>query len=141
MKKSIKLALRASEIRGDINKLDPGETTLEKRRELLGQLDTVETEYRAALTEESEAESTLPDAHGITPEERAFRDLEHRAELRHAFQSVMDGKPLTGAAKELQEHRGLSGHDLPWDLIAPAPRAPHRGSCGAPCGRRIGRAG
>ena len=132
MKKSIKLALRASEIRSDINKLDPGEDTLEKRRELLGQLDTVETEYRTALTEEAEAESTLPDARGVTPEERAFRDLEHRAELRHAFQSVMDGKPLTGAAKELQEHRGLSGHDLPWDLIAPRPaprtddRAEHR---------------
>ena len=128
MKKSIKLALRASEIRSDINKLDPGEDTLEKRRELLGQLDTVETEYRAALTEEAEAESTQPDAHGVTPEERAFRDLEHRAELRHAFRSVMDGKPLTGAAKELQEHRGLAGHDLPWDMIAPRPveRSEHR---------------
>ena len=70
--------------------------------------------------------------HGVTPEERAFRDLDHRAELRHAFRSVMDGKPLTGAAKELQEHRGLSGHDLPWDLVAPRPvarteaRAEHR---------------
>ena len=128
MKKSIKLALRASEIRSDVNKLDPGEETVEKRRELLGQLDTVETEYRAALTEEAEAESTQPDAHGITPEERAFRALESRAELRHAFHAVMDGKPLTGAAKELQEHRGLSGHDLPWDMIAPRPveRAEHR---------------
>ena len=128
MKKSIKLALRASEIRSDINKLDPGEDTIEKRRELLGQLDTVETEYRAALTEEAEAESTQPDAHGVTPEERAFRALESRAELRLAFHAVMDGKPLTGAAKELQEHRGLSGHDLPWDMIAPrpAPRAEHR---------------
>ena len=123
MKKSIKLALRASEIRSDINKLDPGEDTLEKRRELLGQLDTVETEYRAALTEEAEAESTAPDAHGVTPEERAFRQLESRAELRQAFRSVMDGKPLAGAEKELQEHRGLTGHDLPWDLIAPRPVA------------------
>ena len=121
MKKSVKLALRASEIRSDINKLDPGEDTIEKRRELLGHLDTVETEYRAALTEEAEAESTQPDANGITPEEREFRQLESRAELRHAFHAVMDGKPLSGAAKELQEHRGLSGHDIPWDLIAPRP--------------------
>ena len=136
MKKSIKLALRASEIRSDINKLDPGEDTIEKRRELLGQLDTVETEYRAALTEEAEADATQPDAHGITPEERAFRALESRAELRHAFHAVMDGKPLTGAAKELQEHRGLSGHDLPWEMVAPrpAPRAEHRADAvsGAP---------
>ena len=132
MKKSNKLAQRASEIRSDINALDPGEGSLEKRRELLGQLDTVETEFRSALTEEAEAEVSLPDVHGVTPEERAFRDLDHRAELRHAFRSVMDGKPLTGAAKELQEHRGLSGHDLPWDLVAPRPvarteaRAEHR---------------
>ena len=128
MKKSVKLALRASEIRSDVNKLDPGEDTLEKRRELLRQLDTVETEYRAALTEEAEAESSLPDANGITPEERAFRALESKAELRHAIHAVMDGKPLTGAAKELQEHRGLSGHDLPWEMVAPrpAPRAEQR---------------
>ena len=48
MKKSVKLTLRASEIRSEINKLDPGEATLEKRRELLASLDTVETEYRDA---------------------------------------------------------------------------------------------
>ena len=134
MKKSVKLALRASEIRSDINKLDPGEDTIEKRRELLGQLDTVETEYRAALTEEAEAEATQPDAHGLTPEERAFRALESKAELRHAMRAVMDGKPLTGAAKELQEHRGLSGHDLPWEMVAPrpAPRAEHRADAVSP---------
>ena len=128
MKKSIKLALRGSEIRSDINKLDPGDDTLEKRRELLGQLDTTEVEYRAALTEEAEVEAGSPDVHGITPEERAFRQLETRAELRQAFRSVMDGKPLAGAEKELQEHRGLTGHDLPWDLIAPRPvaRTEHR---------------
>ena len=123
MKKSIKLALRASEIRSDINKLDPGETTIEKRRELLGQLDTVETEYRAALTDEAEAESTAPDANGLTPEQREFRQLEGRAEMRNAFRAVMDGKPLAGAEKELQEHRGLGGNDIPWDMVAPRPVA------------------
>ena len=121
MKKSVKLALRASEIRSDINKLDPGEDTLAKRRELLGQLDTVETEYRAALTEEAEAETTQPGADGLTPEEREFRQLESRAELRNVVHAVMDGRPLTGAEKELQEHRGLSGTDIPWDVVAPRP--------------------
>lgn len=119
MKKSVKLALRASEIRSEINKLDPGESTIEKRRELLGQLDTVETEYRAALTEEAEAEAAAPDANGMTAEEREFRQLESRAEMRNALHAVMVGKPLSGAEKELQEHRGLAGHDIPWDMIAP----------------------
>lgn len=119
MKKSVKLTLRASEIRSEINRLDPGEETLAKRRELLASLDTVEGEFRSALTEEATADATAPDAHGLTPEEREFRQLESRAELRQAFRAVMSGGPLTGAEKELQEHRGLSGSAVPWDLIAP----------------------
>ena len=123
MKKSVKLAMRASEIRSEINGLEPGDSTLEKRRELLGQLNTVEGEYRAALTTEAEADAGAPDARGLTAEEREFRALESRAELRMAFRSVMNGDPLTGAERELQEHRGLAGHHLPWDLIAPRPVA------------------
>ena len=122
MKKSIKLAVRASEIRTEINGLEPGEATLEKRRELLGQLNTVEAEYRTELTAEADAETQAPDARGLTPEEREFRALETRAELRNAFHAVMNGAALSGAEKELQEHRGLSGHHLPWDLIAPRAR-------------------
>ena len=90
----------------------------------------METEYRGALTEESEADAAAPDANGLTAEERAFRALESRAELRMAFRAVMNGAALTGAEKELQEHRGLSGHHLPWDMIAPRPplaiRTEHR---------------
>ena len=119
MKKSTKLTLRASEIRSEVNRLDPGEETLAKRRELLAQLDTVETEYRAELTAEAEADATAPDANGLSPEEREFRQLESKAELRQAFRAVMSGAALSGAEKELQEHRGLSGSAFPWDLVAP----------------------
>ena len=123
MKKSVQLAMRASEIRSEINGLEPGDTTLEKRRELLASLNTVESEYRASLTAEAEAEAGAPDARGLTAEEREFRALESKAELRLAFRSVMNGDPLTGAERELQEYRGLAGHHLPWDLIAPRPLA------------------
>ncbi len=126
MKKSVQLAVRASEIRSEINGLDPGEATLEKRRELLEQLNTVESEYRAALTTEAETDAAAPDANGLTAEEREFRALESRAELRTAFRAVMSDAPLAGAEKELQEHRGLSGHALPWDLIAPRARTEER---------------
>ena len=108
---------------------------MEKRRELLGQLDTVETEYRAALTEEAEAEATQPDAQrDHSRGTRVPGAGVASAELRHAMRAVMDGKPLTGAAKELQEHRGLSGHDLPWEMVAPrpAPRAEHRADAVSP---------
>ena len=119
MLKSVQLAIRASEIRSEINGLDPGEDTLAKRRELLAQLNTVESEYRAALTQEAEDRADAPDANGLTAEEREFRQLESRAELRLAFRAVMNGDDLSGPEKELQEHRNLSGHQLPWDLIAP----------------------
>ena len=121
MNKSVQLAIRASEIRSEINGLEPGDSTLEKRRELLGSLNTVESEYRAALTTEAEAEAGAPDVHGLTVEEREFRELTTKAELRQAFRAVMNGDPLTGAEKELQEHRGLSGHNFPWDMVGPRP--------------------
>ena len=121
MRKSAQLTIRASEIKSEINALEPGDATLEKRRELLASLNTVEAAFRTALTTEEEADSTGPDANGLTAEEREFRQLETKAELRQAFRSVMNGDPLTGAEKELQEHRGLSGHSIPWDLIGPRP--------------------
>ena len=123
MKKSAQLTIRASEIKSEINALEPGDKTLEKRRELLASLNTVEAEFRAALTTEEEANSTAPDANGLTAEEREFRELTTKAELRQAFRAVMNGDPLVGAEKELQEHRGLSGHNIPWDMIGPRPAA------------------
>ena len=128
MKKAVELTIRASEIRSEINALEPGDATVEKRRELLGHLNTVESEWRVAVAAEAEADEAAPDAHGLTGEEREFRQLETRAELRQAFRSVMNGDQLTGAEKELQEHRGLSGHTVPWDMVGPrtAPRTEDR---------------
>ena len=134
MKKSVQLAIRSSEIRSEINGPDPGAETIEKRRELLAQLNTVESEYRGALVTETETEAGTPDANGLTAEEREFRTLETKAELRIAFRAIMGGSPLTGAEAELQTHRGLAGHSLPWDLIAPraAPRTEDRAVSPAP---------
>ena len=128
MRKSAQLTIRASEIKSEINALDPGDATLEKRRELLASLNTVEAELRTAITAEEADNATAPDANGLTPEEREFRELTTKAELRMAFRAVMNGDPLTGAEKELQEHRGLTGHNIPWDLIGPrtAPRTEDR---------------
>ena len=123
MKKSAQLTIRASEIKSEINALEPGDATLEKRRELLASLNTVEQEFRAALTAEEADNATAPDANGLTAEEREFRELTTKAELRQAFRAVMNGDALVGAEKELQEHRGLSGHNIPWDMVGPRPVA------------------
>ena len=128
MKKSVELTIRASEIRSEINALEPGDGSLEKRRELLASLNTVESEWRTAVADEAKADAAAPDTSGLTGEEREFRQLETKAELRQAFKAVMSGNPLTGPEKELQEHRGLSGHSIPWDLVGPraAPRTEDR---------------
>ena len=117
MKKSTKLALRASEIRQKVNELPVDDA--EKRSALLAELSTVETEYRAALTTEAEEEAVAPSGEGLSAEERARRQLENRAELRQALHAVMNERPLAGAEAELQQSVGLSGHNIPWELLAP----------------------
>ena len=123
MKKSAQLTIRASEIRSEINGLEPGDGNVAKRQELLASLNTVEQEFRVAVTTEEADNATAPDANGLSPAEREFRELVTKAELRQVFRAVMNGDPLVGAEKELQEHRGLSGHNVPWDLVGPRPVA------------------
>ena len=122
MKKSTKLAIKASELRSEINKLEPGEANVTKRRELLTELETVETEYRDALTAEAADGGEHRAADGLTPEEREFRSLEGRAECRNAVHALIQGAELTGAEAEIQRARGLSGAEIPWELIAPRAR-------------------
>ena len=78
---------------------------------------------RSALEEEAKDPGTEHrGADGLTPEEREFRTLDSRAELRTAFSAILNGAELSGAELEIQQHRGLSGCELPWDLIAPRAR-------------------
>ena len=124
MKKSAKLAVQASELRSEINKLEPGDKTIEKRRELLGQLDTVEGEYRTALTEEAKDEGTEHrGGDGLTAEERERRGLENKAELRNVVAGIINGREPSGAEAEYQRAMGFSGPDLPWEMVAPRMRA------------------
>ena len=143
MKKSVELSIRASEIKSEINGLGAGrQPRIDKRRELHGNLNTVESEWRTAVTDEAKADEVAPDAQGLTAEEREFRQLETKAELRMAFRSVMNGDPLTGAEKELQEHRGLTGHSTSpgiWLARASALRTENRADAvsGAPANSHL----
>ena len=122
MKNSAKLTLRMSEIRVDINNLPPGEESIAKRKELLGHLNTAEVEFRAAVTAEAEADATAPDANGLSPEEREIRQLEQKAELRGVVNNMLRGREPEGAELEFQRAKGLSGTELPWEMIAPRAR-------------------
>ena len=120
MKNSTKLELRAIDLQREINGLEPGEANVAKRRQLLGELDTVQIERRAAL--ESEAKQPEHRADGLSPEELEFRTLDGRAELRNAVSALIQGRELDGAELELQRHRGLAGCEIPFDMLAPRSR-------------------
>ena len=126
MKKSIKLQLRASEIRTEVNKLELTEANAEKRRQLVAELETVEKEFRDALTAEAEEERSTPAADGLTPEEREYRGVVQRASLGAIFDAVVDHRMIEGAEREMQKHLGLAGNQVPLDLleqraVTPAP--------------------
>ena len=133
MTKSQTLDLRASEIRTRLNEiagLEGDALTDEIRTES----DTLATEYRdveirrraAIIAEDGErqaAELRLdPDA--ADAETRALRELQGRASFGRFLAGFADGEQLSGAEKELAEHRGIttSGNVIPWDaLLPPAP--------------------
>ena len=129
MRKSVKLALRASEIRTEHNKLEPTEENAEKRRQLMAELETVETEYRAALEAEEaeiEANEQRRAAGELTAEERQVRELGSRCNLAAIVEAVMEHRAIEGAERELQQHYGLGGNQIPLDLletraVTPAP--------------------
>ena len=80
MKTSAKLTIRASEVRSEINKLEPGDKSVEKRRELMASLDTIETEFRTAVEAEAKDEGTEHrGGDGLTAEERERRGLEKQS--------------------------------------------------------------
>ena len=124
MKKSTKLQIRMSELRTEVNKLEPGEQNLAKRKELLGEIETCETEFRGALEAEAkDGGGEHRGADGLTAEERELRDLDNKAELRNVVNGLLNDKAPQGAELELQRAKGLSGSEIPWEMIAPRARA------------------
>ena len=133
MTNSQKLQLRASEIRTrltEIAAVDGDALTDEIRTEcdtLTTEYRDVETRMRAAIVAEDEDRQAAdlrlhPDAPDA--ETRALRELQGRASLGRYLFGFADGDQLSGAEKELAEHRGLttSGNMIPWDaLMPPAP--------------------
>ena len=133
MTKSQKFQLRASEIRSrltEIAALEGDALTTEIRGEcdiLTAEYRDTETQLRAAIVaEDGERQAAELRLHPDSPdaETRALRDLQGRASLGRYLFGFADGDQLSGAEKELAEHRGLatSGNMIPWDaLMPPAP--------------------
>ena len=126
-----KLQLRASEIRARLSEIatmpDDGMTD-EIRTEtdkLTGEYRDVELRNRAAIVAEDaerEEAETRGGADGPDAETRAMMDLQGRASFGRFLSGFAAGEQLTGAERELAEHRGLStsGNVIPWDALMPA---------------------
>ena len=132
---SQKLELRASEIRTRLNEiagLEGDALTDEIRTEcdkLTGEYGDVELRRRAAIVAEDKEAKNAETRNGgddADAETRALRDLQGRTTLSRFLQCFADGEQLTGAEKELTEHRGLStsGNRVPWDALLPPPAPP-----------------
>ena len=133
MKDSQRHQLRASEIRtrlAEIAGLADDALTDEIRSEsdkLTTEYRSVETQHRAALVAESaeltEAE-TRGDLDGPDAETRALMDLQGRVSFGRYLSGFANQEQLSGAERELAEHRGLAtaGNVIPWDaLLGAAP--------------------
>ena len=133
MTESQRLQVRSSEIRQRLNEiaaLPTADVTPEIRSEsdgLTAELTNVETQFRAATAAESAELRTAETGAAGEPdaETRALQDLQGRASLGRYLTAFADGERLTGAERELCEHRGLddSPNRVPWDALLPAPGA------------------
>ena len=122
-----RIALKMSEKRQRVNELLALDTvTDETRGELAGlttELQNLEVELRAAIAAEPDPSVTVNDD---TAEGRELRELVERCNLGNIYDAALEHRNATGAERELQEHYGLAGNQVPLDLletraVTPAP--------------------
>ena len=130
MKTSMKHSIRISEIRQRLNEiagLATDDVTDEIRNEADGlrtELGTVETQYRAALAGEEEAErraaAEFQNGDGEAAEVRALRGKVH---LGAYMSAAIEGRAADGAEAELNAALGLPAGRFPLSMLAPEVRA------------------
>ena len=125
MKKSDTLQVRMSELRTEIRALqDKNELTDKERGKLdkaVNGLMTAETQFRAALAEESAAELEIRNGGKGDPETKERMKLEERARVGNYLAAAARGSSIDGVEKELNEAWGLgtvAGHvTIPTELV------------------------
>ena len=127
--KSATLVLKLSEKRQRIAELvgleEPDAEQLGEMETIGKELPNLEIQYRAALMAETE-EARAKLETGNTPEGRELRGLLDRANVGELFDSVLEHRQIDGAFREVQEHYGLAGNQLPLAMleeraVTPAP--------------------
>ena len=111
-----RLTLRGSEIRARLAELGGVDEFSDEQRSELERLrkEYADTERRCqALTIAGDA----PKATEGTPEGRELAALEKRANVGELFDHVLEHRAADGAMREVQEHYGLSGNQVPLSLL------------------------
>ena len=129
MRKTVKLQIEMSEKREKINALLGKEELTDDER---GELDTltkraqeIEVELRAALVADGESEeraraafdgtpATTPEA---TPEARELERISAAASVADIVHAAVEKRATDGATAELQKHLGISGDQVPLELL------------------------
>ena len=129
-----KLELREAEIRTRLNEL-AGLEAADLTDELRTEIGALTTEYgdvgvrmqAAIVAEDDERRNVQIRTGDDDPETAELRDLQGRATLTGYLRHFADGEQLSGAERELAEHRGLatSGNVIPWDALLVPPRPGH----------------
>ena len=120
-----KLTIRASEIRQRLNAisgLDGDALTEQVQAEeikLQAEYRETETKLRAAIASDPEPVATFS---AESAEGRELRMLTARADLGAIFMAVLNGHPVDGETRELQQHHGLAGNMVPLDMLRQPPR-------------------
>lgn len=127
MTKSQKLALKLSECRQTINRLNAKDELSDEERSELGTATTAyqetEVEWRAAVVAEDAAEAEAEAEHrngsaaGNDGETVELRQLEGRASIGAIVEAALAGAETAGAERELQVHVGLAANQIPVELL------------------------
>ena len=123
MKKSTKLQIRMSELRSEVNKLEPGDGNVAKRRELLTEIETCRDGVPGGAHRRGEGpRHRAPRRRRLTTEERELRDLDGRRSCATSSTGSSAVRSRKGRSWSCSGTAGLAGSEIPWDMIAPRAR-------------------
>ena len=128
------LALKLSVAAGRLNEIGllTGDAYSEEVRSEETKLQTesreTRTRYESALIAEGDDAHKAGEQFGATgsSEDRAYRELVNKSDAGAIFEAVVEKRSTAGAASELQQHHGLTSHQIPLALLRSPSVEEHR---------------
>ena len=126
MRRSVKLALRQSEIREKLNALLGVESRSAEQQaemeELTKKGQEIEPELRAALVAEAESDQRAAENfRNQRPEDVELRQLIAGATISEIVNCAREHRSATGRTAELQQHFGIGSNQVPLELLRQRP--------------------